>query len=105
MPRKLVNIGENPQLPTIQEFFTAMADRQHEEIRRLKEEVGAVSSSGEASRQPRDPRKPVPDPWLLHPVRIKRGSSKKRTAAKKKRAVSRKRSAGKRNAAQSRQKP
>lgn len=80
--RKLVKIGDSPKLPTIQEFFQTMAERQRDEIRRLKEEVAGQSPRESADISTNDPRKPVPDPWLLHPVRIKRTPGKK-TAAKK----------------------
>ncbi len=79
----MVNIGETPKLPTIQEFFTEMAERQHDEIRKLKAEIAGRPLSGEVNPHPEDPRKPVPDPWILHPVRIK--PAKKKTP--KKRAV------------------
>jgi hypothetical protein len=95
-PRKLVKIGEKLELPTIHEFFTEMADRQHEEIRRLKAEVAGQPLIGELTSHPKDPRKPVPDPWLLHPTRIKRTPGKKK-AAKKSTAV-RKKSAAKKAA-------
>ncbi len=85
-PRKLVNIGEKPELPTIHEFFTEMAERQHEEIRRLKSEVAGQPLTGELKPHPKDSRKPVPDPWLLHPTRIKRKPAQKKAA--KKRSVS-----------------
>lgn len=80
--RKLVKIGEEAQLPTIGEFFTQMAERQHEEIRRLKTEVADQPLMGELNPHPVDSRKPVPDPWLLHPVRVKKSKTNKKTAAK-----------------------
>lgn len=81
--RKLVKIGETPKLPTIEEFFRQMAERQHDEIRRLKAEVAGQPLTGELDPHPGDPRKPVPDPWLLHPVRVKTSAAKKKAAAKK----------------------
>lgn len=103
--RKLVKIGESPKLPSIQEFFTEMAARQHEEIRRLKAEVAGQPVDGALEAHPLDTRRPVPDPWLLHPVRIKRVAAKKagrgRTSisSRSKKAApksARKKSAGKR---------
>jgi hypothetical protein len=80
--RKLVKIGEAAKLPTIQEFFTQMAEVQGEEIRRLKAEIAGRSEDVVVKSVPKDPRKPVPDPWLLHPVRIKR-ADKNKTGTKK----------------------
>lgn len=76
---KLVNIGQDPELPTIREFFTEMSERQGEEIRRLKEEVGVAGPSNSKPRtRAKVPRKrPVPDPWQLHPVRRTKVSAKK----------------------------
>ncbi len=83
--RKLVKIGDSPKLPTIMEFFQDMAGRQSDEIRRLKAEIAGQPLTGELAPHPEDSRKPVPDPWLLHPVRIKRAAAKpaKKKAAKK----------------------
>lgn len=81
--RRLVKIGDEPKLPTIQEFFTVMADRQRDEIRKLKAELAGQPLDGELDPHPVDPRTPVPDPWLLHPMRIKRAPAKKKIAAKK----------------------
>jgi hypothetical protein len=81
-PRKLVKIGEKPELPTIHEFFIEMAERQHEEIRRLKAEVAGQPVTGKLKPHPKDSRKPVPDPWLLHPTRIKRVPAKKKVTKK-----------------------
>jgi hypothetical protein len=98
--RKLVKIGEDPKLPTIEEFFLDMAARQHDEIRKLKQEIAGHPLSGEPLVAPADPRKPVPDPWLLHPTRIKRAPSKRKNAKKTasstpKRKVSARRTAAK----------
>lgn len=93
--RRLVKIGDTPKLPTIQEFFTVMADRQRDEIRKLKAELAGQPLDGDLDPHPIDPRTPVPDPWLLHPVRIKRAPAKKKTAAKKsapKKSVAKKKS-------------
>lgn len=80
--RKLVKIGDTPKLPSIQEFFIQMADRQHEEIEKLKTEIAGHPSTGESISHPVDPRMPVPDPWLLHPVRVKRATAKKKAPKK-----------------------
>jgi hypothetical protein len=79
--RKLVRIGETPTLPTISQFLKDMAVRQHEEIQRLKSEA----LSGELP----DPTVPeadhdslTPDPWQLHPVRVKRIPKKRATSKK-----------------------
>ena len=98
--RKLVKIGANPKLPTIEEFFLDMAARQHDEIRKLKQEIAGNPISGEPLAAPADPRKPVPDPWLLHPTRIKRAPSRRKSAKKTasstpKRKLSTKRTDGK----------
>ena len=84
--RKLVKIGETAPLPTISQFLNEMAQRQHDEIQRLKSEALE-------GRLP-DPTVPeehhdelTPDPWQLHPVRIKRAPkkvSKKRVVRGKK---------------------
>ncbi len=103
--RRLVKIGETPKLPTIQQFFTDMANRQRDEIRKLKAELAGHTLTGELEAHPSDPRTPVPDPWLLHPVRVKRAAAakkhpkkaapKKKTPSKTKRKVARKKPAGK----------
>ncbi len=74
--RRLVRIGETPALPTIAQFLTEMATRQHEEIERLKREA-------QQGRLP-DPTVPqehheelTPDPWQLHPVRITKAAGRK----------------------------
>ncbi len=84
--RRLVKIGEAPKLPTIQEFFVQMAERQNQEIRRLKAEVAGQPESGDLQPHPTDSRIPVPDPWLLHPVRVKRAPATKKTKPKTRRA-------------------
>jgi hypothetical protein len=81
--RKLVKIGETPKLPTIEEFFLEMSARQHDEIRKLKEEIAGHPASSAPLSAPVDPRKPVPDPWLLHPTRIKRAPAKLKPGKKK----------------------
>jgi hypothetical protein len=78
----LVKIGDTPKLPTIQEFFVQMAERQRDEIRKLKAELASQPLTGDLDPRPEDSRKPVPDPWLLHPVRIKRAPAKKKSAKK-----------------------
>lgn len=80
--RKLVKIGETPKLPTIEQFFQEMAVRQHDEIRKLKEELAGHAPGDPADFGPHDPRKPVPDPWLLHPTRIKRTPAKRKASKK-----------------------
>jgi len=82
--RKLVQIGAPPKLPTIREFLSEMAERQRDEIRRLKAEV----LHGEAPEQTKNPQsdtKLVPDPWQLHPVRVKRTRPQKKLAKVRKR--------------------
>jgi hypothetical protein len=75
-PRKLVQIADPPNLPTIKDYFGMMAEEQAEDIRRLK--LAATGrNSGPPEKQPTD--KPVPNPWLLHPTRRK-PSAKKRGA-------------------------
>ncbi len=78
MPNKrLVRIGEEPKLPTISEFFTEMAERQNEEIVRLKKEAldadaNTSSSTVKSTRKTtkaKSSKKVEPYPWLLHPVR------------------------------------
>ncbi len=80
--RKLVKIGETPKLPTINEFFTGMAEQQHEEIQKLKQEIAGLPPLEGAKPAKKDPRKPVSDPWLLHPTRIKRTPKKKKAPRK-----------------------
>lgn len=79
--RRLVKIGETPALPTISQFLSEMAARQHEEIQRLKSE--ALSGKLPDATVPQEHHEDLtPDPWQLHPVRIKR-SPKKATPRKK----------------------
>ncbi len=81
--RRLVRIGETPALPTIAQFLTEMASRQHEEIERLKREAmeHGVTPHPMVAEATHDEL--TPDPWLLHPVRIKKASSKRKKSAKK----------------------
>jgi hypothetical protein len=82
--RKPVNTGVPPKLPTIGEFFEEMADKQGEEIRRLKQQhlgdVAAPNQRGSVKRKKTAKTKTAGDvtpyPWLLHPSR-KRPSRKK----------------------------
>jgi hypothetical protein len=72
-PRKLVQIADPPNLPTIKDYFGMMAEEQAEDIRRLK--LAATGrNSGPPEKQPTD--KPAPNPWLLHPTRRKRSAAK-----------------------------
>ncbi len=81
--RKLVHIGEEPKLPTIAQFFGEMADRQHEEIERLKAEAARSSKRTKPTKAKKSSGKKVePYPWLLHPVR-KVKAARKKAAAKK----------------------
>ena|ERR1035437_461780 len=86
-PRKLVQIADTPNLPTIKDYFDMMAEEQAEDIHRLKQEA-AGKNSGQPAKQPAD--EAAPDPWLLHPIRRTRRSAAKhgangspRSAAKK----------------------
>ena len=76
--RKLIQIGAPQKLPTIREFLTDMAERQRDEIRRLK----AEALHGEGREQPQvkssSPDKLEPDPWQLHPVRIQKTRPKRK---------------------------
>ena len=73
--RKLVKIGETPTLPTISQFLNEMAARQHEEIQRLKSE--ALSGKLPDPTVPEEHHEDLtPDPWQLHPVRIKQPAKK-----------------------------
>ena len=81
-PRKLVQIADTPNLPTIKDYFGMMAEEQAEDIRRLK--LAATGrNSGPPEKQPTD--KLVPNPWLLHPTRRKRSAKKRgaKSASKK----------------------
>lgn len=74
--RRLVKIGEPPKLPTISQFLTDMAARQHEEIVRLKiEAASGVLPDPTVPEEHHDEL--TPDPWQLHPVRIKKSAKKK----------------------------
>ena len=73
-PRKLVQIADTPNLPTIKDYFGMMAEEQAEDIRRLKQEVTG-KNSGQPEKQPAD--EAVPDPWLLHPIRPAKGGAKR----------------------------
>ncbi len=73
-PRKLVQIADPPNLPTIKDYFGMMADEQAEDIRRLKL-AATGKNSGPPEKQTTD--KPVPNPWLLHPTRRKRSATKR----------------------------
>jgi len=76
--RKLVQIGAPQKLPTIREFLTEMAERQRDEIRRLKAEV-LHGKSPKRAEEPQPDTKLVPDPWQLHPVRINKTRPKRRS--------------------------
>ena len=78
--RKLVRIGETPKLPTISEFLRDMATRQHDEIQRLKSEAmsGTLPDPTVAEKHHEEL---TPDPWQLHPVRVRK--PKKKAASKK----------------------
>jgi hypothetical protein len=84
--RKLVKIGEKVTLPTISQFLLEMATRQHEEIARLKSE--ALTGVLPDPTVPEEHHENLtPDPWQLHPVRIKKIATKRasvKSAAKKK---------------------
>jgi len=82
--RKLIQIGTPQKLPTIREFLTEMAERQRDEIRRLKAEV-LHGEAPEQSEKPQSPTKLVPDPWQLHPVRIKKARPQKKLTKVRKR--------------------
>jgi hypothetical protein len=74
--RRLVKIGEPPKLPTISQFLTDMAAKQHEEIQRLKSE--ALTGLLPDPTVPEEHHEELtPDPWQLHPVRIKKAAKKK----------------------------
>jgi hypothetical protein len=79
--RKLVNIGDKVTLPTISQFLREMASRQHEEINRLKREA-SEGLLPDPTVPEEHHEQPTPDPWQLHPVRVKRAAGK-RTAAKR----------------------
>jgi hypothetical protein len=73
--RKFVQIGEAAKLPTVGEFFMAMARRQGEDIQRLKAEAAARTGlkpqhppaiDGVSGRQKAARKKPSPDAWRLH---------------------------------------
>jgi hypothetical protein len=74
--RRLVKIGEPPKLPTISQFLTDMATRQHEEIERLKSEA-ATGVLPDPTVPEKHYEELTPDPWQLHPVRIKKSAKKK----------------------------
>jgi hypothetical protein len=78
--RRLVKIGEPAALPTISQFLNDMAARQHDEIQRLKSE--ALSGVLPDPTVPEEHHEEItPDPWQLHPVRVKK-SAKKKSAKK-----------------------
>ncbi len=81
--RRLVHIGETPALPTIAQFLTEMATRQHEEIQRLKREALEKGSLPDPKIDEGPHDELTPDPWLLHPVRVKRLKPKTSKRAKK----------------------
>ena len=82
--RKLVRIGEPSSLPTIAQFLSEMAARQHNEIQRLKSE--ALSGKLPDPTVPEEHHDELrPDAWQLHPVRIKTAP---RAGAKKSRKTS-----------------
>jgi hypothetical protein len=78
--RRLVKIGEPPKPPTISQFLMDMAARQHDEIQRLKSEA-ASGILPDATVPEEHHEELTPDPWQLHPVRVK-NSSKKRASKK-----------------------
>ena len=108
--RKLVRIGEPPTLPTISQFLTEMATRQFEEIQRLKSE--ALSGNLPDPTVPEEHHEELtPDPWQLHPVRVKKSPTKKKSSksakklATKAKTVKAKKSAKVRKAAKRSSKP
>ena len=76
-PRKLVQIADTPNLPTIKDYFGMMAEEQAEDIRRLKQGA-AGKNSGPPEKQSAD--NAGPDPWLLHPIRPAKRAAAKRGA-------------------------
>ena len=83
--RRLVKIGEPPKLPTISQFLMDMAQKQHEEIQRLKSEA-ATGVLPDPTVPEEHHEELTPDPWQLHPVRVKKSAKKKsskKVAAKK----------------------
>ena len=86
-PKKLTQIADAPELPTIKDYFGMMAKEQAEDIRRLKHEA--------AGKKPGDPKKPpagkaVPHAWLLHPTRRTKVAQGKPGAKSPKRSASQK---------------
>jgi len=86
-PRKLVQIADTPNLPTIKDYFGMMAEEQAEDIRRLKQEATGKNSA-QPEKQPAD--EAVPDPWLLHPIRRTRRSAAKPSARSTARSAAKK---------------
>jgi hypothetical protein len=87
--RRLVKIGEPVNLPTISQFLAEMATRQHEEIQRLKSE--ALSGVLPDPTVPEEHHETLtPDPWQLHPVRIRKSASKKAKSSKSSKVPKRK---------------
>lgn len=82
--KKLVNIGQQPEMPTIREFLVEMAERQGDEIRRLKAEALGEKPSLAKRSLPDDQDRISPDPWALHPVRETRPDTKKPTRTSRK---------------------
>jgi hypothetical protein len=76
-PRRLVQIADTPNLPTIKDYFGMMAEEQAEDIRRLKQ--AATGKNPEQSEKPPSD-KAVPDPWLMHPTRRTQRSAVKASA-------------------------
>ena len=72
---KLVRITATPpQLPTINDYFTTMAQRQGEEISRLKQ----LALGGELPDQANSTTdKPGADPWIMHPTRLTKRATRK----------------------------
>jgi hypothetical protein len=75
-PRKLAQIADPPALPTIKDYFGMMAKEQAADIRRLKQ--AAAGKNSQPEKRPAD--NPVPDPWLLHPIRPAKRAAAKRGA-------------------------
>ena len=75
-PRKLKQAADPPELPTIKDYFGMMAEEQAQDIRRLKH-AAIGKKSGDAKRPLAD--KPVPDAWLMHPVRHAKKAAKSGT--------------------------
>jgi len=74
--RKLLQIGQKPELPTVAQYFLDLSTRQGEDIRLLKQRAQTRTVSSARSKSVRE------ESWRLHPIvsTAKSPAARKRSA-------------------------